>query len=419
MTVDEHLHDLVVEFNRWFGDRTAPDTVTSLLIELPPRRWRRFFETFENEERIRIARLLTERAYSIQERSPKDAVPVAYLAVMFAKAIDGTTDRERTKALELEADAWREHARSLLLIGDLDTARRSADEAALNYSISMNEGELVNAPLVGDVLGHFLDTKSPIPDAKREVLEKATRLALVLGQIIHGQGRTDDGLAMMARACELLLYCFDDRELYVKGRITYAKVLAEAKRFTEALEVFQDTAALAHELQDQAVQAHLLNNIGVCYYYLGNFQKAKPCAETAMAIFESMDMPIDAIRPRTLLVLLLMEQAKGNRTLYSAAAAELFKTRAAWLSVGMKRDAAEVMVYIIRAFVLAERQRHINWAEMNRTFKDAGLGDAALVALQHLEAIHSVRPLTVDDVDGANDIIANLDASGDEVAKAG
>ncbi|HEU4889299.1 MAG TPA: tetratricopeptide repeat protein [Thermoanaerobaculia bacterium] len=416
--MDEHLRDLVVEFNRWFGDRTAPDTVTSRLLELPPRRWRQFFETFESEERVRIARVLTERAYSIQERSPKEAIPVAYLAVMFAKAIEGETDRERAKALELEADAWREHARSLLLVGDLDAARRSADEAAFNYSISINEGELVDAPLVGDVLGHFLDTRSPIPDDKREVLEKATRLALVLGQILHGQGRTDHGLAMMARACEILLYCFDDRELYVKGRITYAKVLAEAKRFTEALDVFQQTAALANELQDPAVQAHLVNNIGVCYYYLGNFQKAKTCAETAMAIFESLEMPIDAIRPRTLLVLLLMEQAKGNKTLYSAAA-ELFKTRAAWLSAGMKRDAAQVMVDIILAFILAGRQGHINWAEMNRTFTEAGLGDAALRALQHLEATHAMRPLTADDVEDAHRTIFNLDPTGAEMAGVG
>jgi tetratricopeptide (TPR) repeat protein len=419
VTVDQHLRDLVVELNRWLGDRTAPDTVTLRLIGLPPRKWRKFVERFASDERIRLARVLTERAYSVQERSPKDAIPVAYLAVMFAKAIEGKTDRERAKALVLEGDAWREHARSLLLVGDLDSARRSADQAALNYSISINDGDLVDAPLVGDVLGHFLDAKSPIPDEKREALEKATRLALLLGQIIHGQGRTDQGLSMMARACELLLYCFEDRELYVKGRITYAKVLAEAKRFTEALAVFHETAALADELQDQAVQAHLLSNIGVCYYYLGNFQKAKPCAETAMAIFESMGLSIDAIRPRTLLVLLLMEQAEGNKTLYSAAAAELFKTRAAWLAAGVKRNAAEVMVYIIRALILAGRQQHINWAEMNRTFKDAGLGDAALAALQHLEAIHSVRPLTVDDVEDANNIIANLDTSGDEVAQAG
>jgi tetratricopeptide (TPR) repeat protein len=419
VTVDQDLRDLVVEFNRWFGDRTAPDSVTARLIELPTRRWRTFYETFDSDERVRIAQTLTERAYSIQERSPKEAIPVAYLAVMFAKAIDGKTDRERAKALELEGDALREHARSLLLVGDLDAARRSADDAALNYNISINEGDLVDVPLVGDVLAHFLDTKSAIPDDKREVLEKATRLALLLGQIIHGQGGTDEGLAMMARACEILLYCFDDRELYVKGRITYAKELAEAKRFTEALEVFQETAALADELKDQAVQAHLVNNIGVCYYHLGNFQKAKPCAETAMAIFESLGLPIDAIRPRTLLVLLLMEQAKGNKTMYSAAAAELFKTRAAWLAAGMKRDAAEVMVFIIRALVLAGRQRHINWAEMNKTFNGAGLGHAALRALQHLEVIHTERPLTLDDVDDASRIIANLDPSGDEVAKAG
>jgi tetratricopeptide (TPR) repeat protein len=224
---------------------------------------------------------------------------------------------------------------------------------------------------------------------------------------------------ILASSCEMLLYCFDNTELYVKGRTTYAKVLAEAKRFTEALEVFQSTAALANELEDREVQAHLVNNIGVCYYHLGKFEKAKPCAETAMEMFESLALPIDAIRPRTLLVLLLMEQGKDNKTLYSAAAAELFKTRAAWLAIGMKREAAEVMVRIIHAFILAERQGHINWAEMNRTFIDAGLGHAGMRALQHLEAVHSTRPLTLDDVEDAFSIIAHLDPTGAEIEKAG
>ena len=123
--------------------------------------------------------------------------------------------------------------------------------------------------------------------------------------------------------------------------------------------------------------------------------------------------------PALMLVLLLMEQAKGNKKLYSIAAAELFKSRAAWLSAGMKRDAAQVMVDIILAFILAGRQGHINWAEMNRTFTEAGLGDAGLRALQHLEATHGMRPLTADDVEDAHGIIFNLDPTGAEIAGTG
>ena len=419
MTVD-NLHDLAAEFNRWLGDKTVADTVTSQILMLPPKQWRLFYGAYANTERVRIARALTERSYLIQERSPKDAIPVARLGVLFAKSIVGATDDEMSKALELEADALREHARSLLMTGEYDQAKRSADEAAFNYSLIINDGMPTDRPLVGDVLTPFLTAlvsrDSTIPEAKREVLEKATRMGLVLGQIIHCQGRTDEGLAMMASSCEMLLYCFDNRELYVKGRMTYAKVLAEARRFADALEAFQSTAALAKELEDREVQALLVANIGACYYHLEDFERAKPYAETAMAMFESLELPIAAIRPRTLLVMLLMEEGKTNKTLYSAAAAELFKTRAAWLNAGMKREAAEVMVQIIRAFILAGRQAHINWAEMNRTFTEVRLGEAAMRALRHLEA---TRPLTLDDVEDAENIIANLDPTGAEIQKAG
>jgi tetratricopeptide (TPR) repeat protein len=422
VSADEHLNELAGRFDRWLIDPTLDDAVPAEILALSPKQRQAFCAAYPAEQRRSITQALIDRAYLLQERSPGDSVPVARAAVSFAKSITGTTDGELAKALELEADAWREHARSLLMIGEYDDARRSADEAAFNYSVSINDGEVTQQPLAGQVLAEFdkaIATGIRISDSRIEVLEKATRLGLVLGQIIHCQGQTDEGLSMMARSCEMLLYCFDDREMYVKGRITYAKVLAEAKRFTEALEVFQSTATLAKELDDREVQAHLVNNIGVCYYYLGNFEKAKPCAETAMAIFESMALPIDAIRPRTLLVILLMEQAKANKTMYSAAAAELFKTRAAWLAAGMKRDAAEVMVYIIRALILADRQAHINWAEMNRTFREAGLGHAAMRALQHLEATHALRPLTLEDVEDANSIIAHLNRSGTDVAKAG
>lgn len=423
MTVDEHLHDLAAEFNRWLGDKTVADTVTSRILTLAPKQWRQFCQSYADGERARIAGALTERSYSIQEWSPKDAIPVARLGALFAKSIVGATDEEMWKALELEADALREHARSLLMTGEYDQAKRSADEAAFNYSLTISDGIPTGAPLVGDVMATFLRAlvtrDNTIPEAKREVLEKATRMGLILGQIIHCQGRTEEGLAMMASSCEMLLYCFDNREMYVKGRMTYAKVLAEGRRFADALEAFQSTAALANELEDLEVQALLVANIGACYYHLGAFEKAKPCAETAMAMFESLELPLAAIRPRTLLVMLLMEEGEKNSTLYSAAAAELFKTRAAWLSAGMKREAAEVMVQIIRAFILARRQGHINWAEMNRTFTEARLGDAAMRALQHLEALHATRPLTLDDVEDAEDIIADLDPTGAENQRAG
>ena len=429
MTADEHLHALAVELNRWLGDKTFTDIAPVLeVLSLPVSQWRALFHSWPMDARMPLTRALVDRAYELQHRSPKDALHVARLATRTANFISGRSD-DLPMALELEGDAWREHARALMYTGYYEEAMRSADQAAYRYRISFNDaGETspslddndTNRSVMVDVLRELLlGSSTPIPAPKQQVLEKATRLELVVGEIMHLQGRSDEGLSTIARSCDLLLYCFNEKEMYVKGRLLYGKILIQRKRFIEAVAVFDETFVVAVEIEYLEGQAHLVNNLGVCYYYLGDFDKAKPCAETAMQYFEQLRKPIAAIRPRTLLVLLLMEQGKANKTLYNKAAAELFKTRAAWLEVGMRREAALVMVDIIRALILAGRQQHINWADMNRTFAQAELADAAMDALRHLEAIHSTRPLTLDDIEDATQIIAHLDPTGAEVQKAG
>ena len=201
--------------------------------------------------------------------------------------------------------------------------------------------------------------------------------------------------------------------------MVYASILTETQRWPEALAVFESTAELASESGDVEVQALLLGNIGACYYYLEDHAKAKECAETAMQMMEDLELHVEAIRPRTLLVLLYMDAGKENKAKYHAAAAELFKSRAAWLAAGMHNEAARVMVRIIRAFVMAGRPQSINWAEMNRTFGEARLGRAAMSALRYLEDVAAYRSLTVGDIDAADDMLAHLAPSGEPFEETG
>jgi tetratricopeptide (TPR) repeat protein len=418
---DEHLYALAERLTAWLDDGTIADIapVTEILA-LPVGQWRVLLEKWPADYRITATTVLVDRAYQLLHVSPKNAIPVARLAVHAANLIPGQSTENLATALELEGDAWRIHAQALLFVAEYDEALTSADQSASRYSTSIAVTLMANGSTIRDLTRDVHGLQSGmVLDGTRQVLEKAARLELVAGEIFFHQGRTDTGLSTIARACEILLYFFDNKDMYVKGRLVYGKLLIDAQQYSAAMSVFEETCVVANEIGYVEGQAHLVNNLGVCYYYRGDFDAAKQCAETAMQLFEELRKPIAAIRPRTLLVLLIMEQGKDNRTRYSAAAAELFKTRAAWLDAGMRLEAALVMLEIIRAFVLADRQDRINWAEMKRTFSDVGLANAAMDALQHLEVVYNSRPLTLDDVEDARQIIAHLDPTGVHIQKAG
>ena len=424
MGPNKELTALAERLKSWLCDTSVFDSVAVCeVLMLPTSQWRAFFESYPLPDRPTIAQALLDRASVFQNRAPKEAVPVCQLAIKFAKSFVGETPDDWCRAILLEADAWREYAWSLMRTGDYDDAKAAADEAAFSYSVLLNDGEPGGLTLQSDVLAHFLNvigryyrtgtsTVEHLCVHKRTAMENATRLGVMMGEILHNQGDTDEGLAMIERSCEVLLF-LECKERYVTARNVYARVLGEALRWPEALVVFESTAALAAESGDLEVQAFLLGNIGACYYYLGNPAKAKECALTAAQMFEDLELHVDAIRPRTLLVLLLMDEGQSNRTKYLAAAAELFKTRAAWLGAGMKNEAARVMVKIIRALVMGGRAQSINWAEMNRTFGEARLGRAAASALRHLEQIAAQRTLAVNDLDAAEEMLAYLAPSGE------
>jgi len=428
--LNKELRELAARFKSWLSDTSALDSaVVREVLALPLSDWRAFYESYATAERAMLTEALLVRGSVTQVQAPKEAVPICRLAINFAKSYVGRTADEQSRAILLEGDSWRECAYSQFRLGDFVDAQQAANEAAFNYSVLLNDGEPGELSLHGDVLAHYIGvigdyyrngaiSAEPLNGYKRVAMENATRLGVLIGQILHSLGKTEDGLAMIERSCEVLLF-LESKDRYVAARNIYALVLGEALRWPEALEVFESTAALAAESDDLEVQAILLGNIGACYYYLGNRTKAKECAEVAVQMLEDLERHIDAIRPRTLLVLLLMEEGERNNTKYLRAAAELFKSRAAWLAAGMKNEAARVMVRIIRAFIMAGRQQSINWAEMNRTFNDARLGRAALGALRYLEDIAARRTLNPADVDDAEEMLAHLAPSGELFEEAG
>ena len=435
MPQEERLRELSSRLDAWLRDPL--DTEPALareLVGLSSGELRGFTELYSSRQRAEITEALLNKVALLQARSPKAAPPLCTLAIQFARFYRAKTPEEFNRSMLLQADAWREYGWTLMLLGDYEEAKTAIAEAALYYSVVViddvppeDSDDLaflhgtVLAHHLHSILSHYRDRKprAPLSAVKRTAIEGACRAGVMLGETLHNLGKTDEGLSIIERSSEVLLYFLDSRDRYVRARTVYAKILGEAQRWAEALSVFQATSALASESDDQEVQAFIVSNYGVCYYYLGFPEKARKYAELGVQMFEELGKPNDAIRPRTLLVLLLMDEGKERPVKYHAAIAELFKIRAAWLAAGMKNEAAQTMVRIIRAFVLSKRIHSINWAEMNRTFVAANLGSAALSVLQKLEKIAAQRPLTTTDADEALAALSHLAPTGELIEEAG
>ncbi|MEO8379822.1 MAG: hypothetical protein ABI779_09190 [Acidobacteriota bacterium] len=391
----------------------AEPVVVHELLALSACEWRRFTEQYPAPLRMDLTRNIIERAHLLLSRTPKDAVPTSRLAVLLAKSLAGVFADPAScdAAIDLEGDAWREEAHALLTVSDYDRAREAAEEAAFLYRLRSDEripnddGSLLSLILFQMVSGD-------LNEGTLERLERAAVLGLITGQILHGQGELADGLLLVEQSCNVLLSCCDQKGKYVQGRTIYAKMLAEQRSYTEALEVFERTAAVARELGDNETLAHLVNNIGYCYYhFLGNVIKAKECLQLAAQMFDDLGLAAEALRPRNELASLLIEEGR-----YSTAVSELYKSRQAYLDAGLLNEAAQVMLRIIRALVLAGRQADINWTEMESVLGRGGLRREAMRALQHLHRLASLRALNTGDMEDAEAMLLNLGSGGPENA---
>jgi tetratricopeptide (TPR) repeat protein len=220
---------------------------------------------------------------------------------------------------------------------------------------------------------------------------------------MHWQGASDDGLLLIEQASNVLLGWLDNKRKYVQGRTIYAMILAATKRHAEAASSLENTAQMARELGDVETLAHIVNNIGYCYYQTGEIQRARKCFETALELFTQLGLVADALRPRNYLATILINERK-----YGRAVSELYISRAAYLEAGLPNEAAYVMLKIIRALILAGRENSINWHEMFDIFGDVGLRHEALLSLSKLHELAMKRSLRAADIDAAEDVISRL-----------
>ncbi len=418
--MNDDLRRRAALFDAWLQSPGPAEPALTDLLALDAAELEAFMFGYSLGRRFAITSRLLEHAHALLSRRPKDAVAVASLASHFGNSLVASADGEDMEAaLALSADSEREAAHACLTIGDYERAGQAAKEASFLYALAIASlfewDEYAGADREAERgMGGWTHVirlvfarigAAGVREDERNLLENATILGLIEGQILHGLGETDAGLLLLEQASNMLGNVFGRHDKYIEGRLIYGAVLLKTHRFGEALERFLDTAAVAKELKDDESLAHCVNNVGVCYYYLGQLEKAKECAETAAKMFEELGLVSEAIRPRNMLATLLIEASQYHR-----AVPALYMNRNTFLSVGLPNDAARVMLKIVRALVLAGRTSEIDWPATIETFARAdGIRSGVIEALEYLSETATQRPLLVEDVQRAERMLDRID----------
>jgi tetratricopeptide (TPR) repeat protein len=321
---------------------------------------------------------LVELATNALSRAPWSALVLSKVATW----VVGFSADESEVATLVRGDAWRVHGSALSDVGDLDDALAAVSRADTFY-----------AGVAGEHPGSVL-------------------AALVRGRIRYFQGHCEEALEIVGEASEQLLHKHREPAHYVKARTMYAGFLLALQRYKEAEDVYRSIANIAEELNNDALSAFILQNVGMCNLHLGYVDEAKQCFEGALEMFTTLGLKADAPRPRGGLALVLIKQGK-----YGQATLELNQNRTAYLELGMALDAAKVALRIVEVAFLAGRTSRVPalCAEMLKTFTAAKLHREVLKVLSYLNYLAKHDRANAHHVLTAIDFVDRLQAQPDLV----
>jgi hypothetical protein len=271
--------------------------------------------------------------------------------------------------LECSGDAWKHLTAALKECSQHEDALEAAERAEEAYAML----ETVAVP--GSV----------------DVVRKQATLALIRGQSLHALGRSDEGLLQIEHAANYFIGYCDDRKAYATARIIYAYMLSSLGRREVAIGWLQDLAAHARADRDQETLAYVLNNLGLDYVHTRRLDEARPCFNTALAIFEQMGQHLEVQNVRVGLAFALIQEGR-----YNEAISEFYIVRKRFFELGTPVLAAEVALHIVETLFLAKRLDDIPalCREMMDTFTAARLPREVRKAIAFVSEAAQHRTLT-------------------------
>jgi tetratricopeptide (TPR) repeat protein len=330
-----------------------PERLIAELVALNLAQWHQLAENTKSIVTIETARELIARSRNLAGADARMSAYVAFIATYAVLLIDAP-DEEATQVTLVSGDAWREYAAALFDCGEYADAEEACDSAKFFYQLEPAKS------------GHSM-----------------ALLGIVLGKTLHRlnrSGERDKALHLVESSSNFLLM-YDDKRGYATGRTTYAALLWEDQRYSDALEALQASAAFAKDERDAVMMAYIINNIGLCHLGLSEFDEAKECFNQAMAIFTRHGLRAEVPRSRGGLVRILIAEEK-----YNEAVSELYKSRSDYLELDMPVIAAEVQLELVDLLMVSGRTDAVPSLcdEMITTFTEARLPSSVMKVLAHI-----------------------------------
>src|SRR5258706_6848216 len=290
--------------------------------------------------------------------SPLDAVELTRITADVAESLPSSRHRE-----SLVADAWREHAYALLLIGSYGASMEAVNQADRVIAIGSDFAR--------------------------------ARTTLMRALILRSMENWTDS-AVMARAAAADFRRYGDFQKYCSARISEGIVLYDSSQYRQAIAVYAELLPFHTQMPRQTV-ALALHNEGLCHLEIGEFELAEGCFVKAIELFDQMQNTALRAKAHWHLARVLMRQGR-----YDSALRILNPLRTEFEELGMSHDlacastdTAESLLAIGRpAEVAAMCQKAIEY------FRTAGLSysTGAMTALAFLQEAASAGSLTMPDV---------------------
>jgi len=257
-------------------------------------------------DRATTRRLIT-LAHDALSRDPNRAVWISRLAI---RAADTPID---------EGDAWREYAAALLELREYENARVAVERAHTTYRRA--GGAEHNEAVLG-ALESF---------------------------VLHELGDSLAALSLIEKNARTLLR-FNDKKAYVRARAIHAMMLFNIGRYSEAADTYAEIA----NVDDSETLAHAVLMIGRCAVKLGEIERARQCFETALEMFESLDLRTEIPRVRKGIAEILVAHGRTHEAI-----SELYKARAEFLAMELPVIAAFVALDIVDLLLAVGRTSEI------------------------------------------------------------
>ena len=308
-----------------------------------------------------VVRQLIERAPAAEQKAPANGVEMLKLAADIADGLD-VFDYPSDMIMSLRGQAARDHAYALMMVGRLNDALTEIDRSEKLFGqCALPEYDVARAKLVRATIVRLLDR---LPEAIRLAHEAAATLGK-----------------------------FGDERRHANALVIEAAILFQNGDIAQALALWRE--ADRHPGIEETTRVMVLNNIGLCYTELREYDKAAEVIREAIAACEVLGMESTRVKARWALCNVI---TSAGRT--SDAVPLLRQTWKELENLDMEVDAALVGLELAEALLILGRSEEV--PQICRTILDrftrAGMTSRAITALAFLReaiAVGQAQPTLV------------------------